>query len=52
MIHAAKVLAATAADLFADGKMRHAIQVEFQEKTRGSVYRPLIPDGPPAIPRP
>jgi aminobenzoyl-glutamate utilization protein B len=52
MIHAAKVLAATAVDLFADGTMRQAIRAEFQEKTRGSVYRPLIPEGPPARPGP
>jgi hypothetical protein len=41
------VLAATAVDLFEDGKLRHAIQAEFQAKTRGSDYRPLIPEGPP-----
>jgi hypothetical protein len=52
MIHAAKVLAATAVDLFEDGAMRQAIQAEFQAKTWGSVYRPLIPEGPPARPGP
>jgi aminobenzoyl-glutamate utilization protein B len=52
MIHAAKVLAATAVDLFEDGQARVAIQTEFRQKTRGSSYRPLIPEGPPPIPGP
>jgi metal-dependent amidase/aminoacylase/carboxypeptidase family protein len=52
VIHTAKVLAATADDLFAAGAMRQAIRAEFREKTRGSDYRPLIPEGPPARPGP
>jgi aminobenzoyl-glutamate utilization protein B len=50
MIHAAKVIAATAVDLFDDEAARGAIRAEFRQKTEGSAYRPLIPDGPPALP--
>ena len=52
MIHAAKVLAVTAIDLFEDDRVRDAIRVEFRQKTQGSNYRPRIPEGPPAIPGP
>ncbi len=50
MLHAAKVLAATMVDLFEDAKTREAIQAEFKEKTKGHVYKPYIPDGPPPVP--
>jgi hypothetical protein len=52
MIHAARVLAATAIDLFEDKTARQAIQAEFRRKTEGSPYRLLIPDGPPSLPEP
>src|SRR5688572_14157901 len=51
MVHAAKTLAATMVDLFEDTKVREAIQAEFKEKTRGFVYKPYIPEGPPPIPK-
>jgi aminobenzoyl-glutamate utilization protein B len=47
MLHAAKVLAATMVDLFEDAKTREAIQAEFKEETKGHIYKPYIPDGPP-----
>jgi aminobenzoyl-glutamate utilization protein B len=47
MLHAAKVLAATMVDLFEDAKTREAIQAEFKEETKGYIYKPYIPDGPP-----
>jgi len=50
MLHATKVLAATMVDLFEDTKTREAIQAEFKEKTKGHVYKPYIPDGPPPLP--
>ncbi len=50
MIHAAKTLAATMVDLFEDPSIREAIQTEFKEKTKGHVYKPYIPDGPPKLP--
>ena len=52
MIYAAKALAMTAVDLFTDSAARQAIRAEFVEKTRGFVYKPWIPDGPPPIPAP
>lgn len=50
MLHAAKVLAATMADLFEDAKTREAIQAESREKTKGHIYKSYIPDGPPPVP--
>jgi aminobenzoyl-glutamate utilization protein B len=51
MAQAAKALAATMVDLFEDAKTREAIQSEFREKTKGHVYKPYIPDGPPPVPK-
>jgi aminobenzoyl-glutamate utilization protein B len=50
LVHAAKALAITMVDLFEDAKTREAIQAEFKEKTKGHVYKPYIPDGPPPAP--
>jgi aminobenzoyl-glutamate utilization protein B len=49
MLLAAKTLAATMVDLFEDPAARAAIRAEFEEKTRGFVFRPYIPDGPPPL---
>jgi aminobenzoyl-glutamate utilization protein B len=51
LAQAAKALAATMVDLFLDGQAREAIQAEFKQKTKGEVYKPYIPDGPPPIPK-
>jgi aminobenzoyl-glutamate utilization protein B len=51
MVYAAKALAATMVDLFEDEKARETIQAEFKEKTKGEVYKPYVPDGPPPIPK-
>jgi aminobenzoyl-glutamate utilization protein B len=50
MVQAAKTLAATMVDLFADEAARAAVRAEFERKTRGVVYRPYVPDGPPPLP--
>jgi aminobenzoyl-glutamate utilization protein B len=50
MLHAAKTIAVTAVDLFQDQKLRDAIRAEFAEQTRGFVYKPWVPAGPPPIP--
>ncbi|MCI0338035.1 MAG: amidohydrolase [Acidobacteria bacterium] len=50
LIHAAKTLAATMVDLFEDAKLRETIRIEFKEKTKGHVYKPYIPNGPPPLP--
>ena len=50
MIYAAKALAATMIDLFADPAAVSSIRKEFEEKTKGISYVPYIPDGPPPPP--
>jgi aminobenzoyl-glutamate utilization protein B len=51
LAQAAKALAATMVDLFEDASTREAIQAEFKQKTKGEVYKPYIPEGPPPIPK-
>jgi aminobenzoyl-glutamate utilization protein B len=50
MILAAKTLAATMVDLLDDPVALAAVRAEFAGKTKGFVYRPFIPDGPPRLP--
>ena len=52
MLYASKALAATMVDLFLNPQQREAIRKEFAEQTKGFVYKPYIPDGPPPIPAP
>ena len=52
LLQAAKTLAATMVDLFDDAAARAAVRAEFERKTRGFVYKPYIPDGPPPLPKP
>jgi aminobenzoyl-glutamate utilization protein B len=52
LLQAAKTLAATMVDLFDDEAARAAVRAEFESKTRGFVYKPYIPDGPPPLPKP
>ena len=49
LLYAAKAMAATMVDLYEDAKLLESIQAEFREKTKGVVYKPFIPDGPPAL---
>src|SRR5512135_3021636 len=51
LVYAAKALAATMIDLYEDPKTVQAIQAEFKEKTKGVVYKPFIPEGPPPLPK-
>jgi aminobenzoyl-glutamate utilization protein B len=51
LAYAAKALAATMVDLFEDEKTREAIQAEFKEKSKGEVYKPYVPEGPPPVPK-
>jgi aminobenzoyl-glutamate utilization protein B len=51
LIYAAKALAATVVDLYEDAKILQAVQAEFREKTKGIVYKPFVPDGPPPLPK-
>ena len=50
MLHAAKVLATTAVDLYVSPKKLEAIKAEFDEVTNGFKYKAYIPDGAPPIP--
>jgi aminobenzoyl-glutamate utilization protein B len=50
MILAAKTLAATMVDLLDDPAALAAVRAEFAAKTKGFVYEPFIPDGPPPVP--
>jgi aminobenzoyl-glutamate utilization protein B len=50
LVLAAQTLAATMVDLFDDAAARASVRAEFERKTKGYVYRPYIPDGPPPVP--
>ena len=47
--YAASALGATMVDLFEDAKVREEIRAEFAEKTKGFVYKPIIPPRSAAI---
>jgi len=51
MVLAAKTLAATMVDLLDDPAALAAVRAEFAGKTKGFVYQPFIPDGPPPVPK-
>ncbi|MCW8984754.1 MAG: amidohydrolase [Thermoanaerobaculales bacterium] len=50
MVYAAKTLAATMVDLFADPAKLAEVRREFEEKTRGVEYVSYLPEGPPPLP--
>jgi aminobenzoyl-glutamate utilization protein B len=50
MVYAAKTLAATMVDLYADPAALAAVRSEFEEKTRGVEYVSYLPEGPPPHP--
>lgn len=50
MIFAAKSLAATMIDLFADPANVKAVRDEFAKKSGGVTYKAYIPEGPPRLP--
>jgi aminobenzoyl-glutamate utilization protein B len=49
MVLAAKTLAATMVDLLDDPGALAAVRAEFAARTKGFVYQPFIPDGPPPV---
>jgi aminobenzoyl-glutamate utilization protein B len=51
MMRAAKVMAATMADLYEQPATLAAVQVEFKAKKGDTVYVPYIPEGPPPLPK-
>jgi aminobenzoyl-glutamate utilization protein B len=50
MVYAAKILASTMVDLFADPAKLAEVRREFEEKTRGVEYVSYLPEGPPPLP--
>ena len=50
MLYAARVMAATMVDLYADPAALAAVRQEFEERTRGIEYVNYLPEGPPALP--
>ena len=50
MLYAAKVMAATMVDLYADPAALAAVRHEFEDRTRGIEYVNYLPDGPPELP--
>jgi aminobenzoyl-glutamate utilization protein B len=51
MLRAAKVMAATMADLYEQPASLAAVQAEFKAKKGDTVYVPYIPEGPPPLPK-
>jgi aminobenzoyl-glutamate utilization protein B len=49
LVYAAKALATTMVDLFEEAKTLEAIKAEFREKTKGVIYKPFVPEGPPSL---
>jgi aminobenzoyl-glutamate utilization protein B len=51
MLYAAKGLATTMVDLFENEKLRQDMHKEFNQKKGTEVWKPLLPDGPPPVPK-
>ena len=51
MVRAAKVLAATMADLYESPQALEAVQAEFRSRKGDTVFKAYIPDGPPPLPK-
>ncbi|MCX6545944.1 MAG: amidohydrolase [Acidobacteria bacterium] len=51
MTYAAKALASTMVDLFADPAKRAAIRKEFEAKVAGKPFQSYLPAGPPLVPK-
>jgi aminobenzoyl-glutamate utilization protein B len=49
MLHAAKALGMTMVDTFENEQLRDAAKAEFEKRRGGHLYKPFLPDGPPAI---
>ena len=49
MLHASKTLSMTMVDLFEDPKKVEAVKAEFTQKKGDTVYKGLLPDGPPPV---
>ncbi len=51
MLFASKALATTMVDLFENETLRKDIRAEFEKKKGNNVWKPMVPDGPPPVPK-
>jgi aminobenzoyl-glutamate utilization protein B len=51
MLYAAKTLGSTMVDLFQDEKLRNNIKEEFLKRKGKEVWKAMLPDGPPPLPK-
>ena len=51
LVHAAKAMALTMVDLFQNEEIRVKMREEFEQKKGDYIYKALLPDGPPPIPK-
>ena len=51
MIHATKALGMTMVDLFQNPQLVKEVKAEFKERKGSSKYNPMIPPGPPPVPK-
>jgi len=51
MLYAAKTLGTTMVDLFQDEKLRNNIKEEFLKRKGKEVWKAMLPDGPPQLPK-
>jgi aminobenzoyl-glutamate utilization protein B len=51
MLHASNAMAMTMLDLFENQKLIDKIKTEYVERKGNEVYKAIIPDGPPPIPK-
>ena len=51
MIYASKAMSMTMLDLFENPNLVNKVKEEYKERKGNVVYKPIIPDGPPPIPK-
>jgi aminobenzoyl-glutamate utilization protein B len=51
LVYASKAMALTMIDLYQDEKLRSEVKAEFTKRKGNYVYKPMLPDGPPPIPK-
>ncbi len=51
MLYAAKAIGTTMVDLFQDASLRTKIKAEFEEKKGDQIFKAMLPEGPPPIPK-
>jgi aminobenzoyl-glutamate utilization protein B len=51
MIYAAKGLSTTMVDLFENEKLRQDMRIEFERRKGSEVWKAMLPEGPPPVPK-